>query len=203
VHATAESLSVMQARHAIDRADVVVLVLDGSEPLGAQDTHIAGYAQEALRPVVIAVNKWDLVEGREERAKAWSEDVRIRLKFLKDVPMVLVSAKTGQRVERILRSVDEVYAHASRSVTTPEINKWLQEEAERERRAPAKGGSIRLFYATQTGVRPPRFVLFCNDARRIHFSMRRRLENSLRERFGFGSAPMRLTFRSRREPAAR
>jgi GTP-binding protein len=203
VHQTAESLSVMQARHAIDRADVVVLVLDGSEPLAAQDTHIAGYAQEALRPVVIAVNKWDLVEGREQRAKAWGEDVRIRLKFLKDVPTVLVSAKTGQRVERILRSVDDVYASASRSVTTPEINKWLQEEAERERRSPAKGGSIRLFYATQTGVRPPRFVLFCNDARRIHFSMRRRLENSLRERFGFGSAPMRLTFRSRREPAAR
>ncbi|HJQ99577.1 MAG TPA: ribosome biogenesis GTPase Der [Candidatus Polarisedimenticolaceae bacterium] len=203
VQATAESLSVMQARHAIDRADVVVLVLDGSEPLSAQDTHIAGYSQEALRPVVVAVNKWDLVEGREQRAKAWAEDVRIRLKFLKDVPMVLVSAKTGQRVDRILRSVDEVYASASRSVTTPEINKWLQEEAARERRSPAKGGSIRLFYATQTGVRPPRFVLFCNDARRIHFSMRRRLENSLRERFGFGSAPMRLTFRSRREPATR
>jgi GTP-binding protein len=203
VHATAESLSVMQARHAIDRADVVVLVLDGSEPLGAQDTHIAGYAQEALRPVVVAVNKWDLVEGREERAKAWSEDVRIRLKFLKDVPMVLVSAKTGQRVDKILDRVDETYAQASRTVTTPEINRWLQEEAERERRSPAKGGSIRLFYATQTGVRPLRFVLFCNDARRIHFSIRRRLENSLRERFAFGSAPMRLTFRSRREPAAR
>jgi GTP-binding protein len=203
VHATAESLSVMQARHAIDRADVVVLVLDGSEPLAAQDTHIAGYAQEALRPVVVAVNKWDLVEGREQRAKDWSEEVRIRLKFLKGVPVVLISAKTGQRVERILKSVDEVHAQASRSVTTPEINRWLQEEAERERRAPAKGGSIRLFYATQTGVRPPRFVLFCNDARRIHFSMRRRLENSLRERFGFGSAPMRITFRSRREPAAR
>jgi len=203
VHATAESLSVMQARHAIDRADVVVLVLDGSEPLGAQDTHIAGYAQEALRPVVVAVNKWDLVEGREERAKAWSEDVRIRLKFLKDVPMVLLSAKTGQRVEKILDRVDETYAQASRTVTTPEINRWLQEEAERERRSPAKGGSIRLFYATQTGVRPLRFVLFCNDARRIHFSIRRRLENSLRERFAFGSAPMRLTFRSRREPATR
>jgi GTP-binding protein len=203
VHETAESLSVMQARQAIERADVVVLVLDGSEPLAAQDTHIAGYATDALRPVVIAVNKWDLVEGREARAKAWAEDVRIRLKFLKEVPVILVSAKTGQRVEQILRRVDAIYAEASRTVTTPEINRWLQEEAERERRSPAKGGSIRLFYATQTGVRPPRFVLFCNDARRIHFSIRRRLENSLRARFGFGAAPMRLTFRSRREPVAR
>jgi len=116
---------------------------------------------------------------------------------------VLLSAKTGQRVEKILDRVDETYAQASRTVTTPEINRWLQEEAERERRSPAKGGSIRLFYATQTGVRPLRFVLFCNDARRIHFSIRRRLENSLRERFAFGSAPMRLTFRSRREPGTR
>lgn len=203
VHETAESLSVMQARHAIERADVVVLVLDGSEPLTAQDTHIAGYALDALRPVVIAVNKWDVVEGRERRAKEWAEDVRVRLKFLKDVPVVFVSAKTGQRVVQILTRVDAVYADASRTVTTPEINRWLQEEAERERRSPAKGGSIRLFYATQTGVRPPRFVLFCNDARRIHFSIRRRLENSLRARFGFGAAPLRLTFRSRREPAAR
>jgi GTP-binding protein len=203
VDARAEKLSVMQARSAIERADVVVLVLDGSEPLAAQDTHIAGYALDALRPVVVAVNKWDLVEGREQRAKDWSEEVRIRLKFLKEVPLVLISAKTGQRVAEILRRVDVAFAEASRSVTTPEINRWLQEEAERERRSPAKGGSIRLFYATQTGVRPPRFVLFCNDARRIHFSIRRRLENSLRERFGFGGAPMRLTFRSRREPAAR
>lgn len=203
VHETAETLSVMRARQAIERADVVVLVLDGSEPLTAQDTHVAGYALEAQRPVVIAVNKWDIVEAREQRAKEWSEEVRIRLKFLKEVPLVLLSAKTGQRVDQILRRVDEVYGQASRTVGTPELNRWLQEEAERERRSPAKGGSIRLFYATQTGVRPPRFVLFCNDARRIHFSIRRRLENSLRERFGFGAAPMKLTFRSRRERASR
>ena len=203
VRATAESLSVMRTRQAMERADVVVLVLDGSEPLGAQDAHIAGYAADAARPVVVAVNKWDLVPGREEAAKAWTNDVRTRLKFMKEVPIVLVSAKSGQRVEKILDRIDEQYADASKRIATPELNRWLQEESERERRAPAKGGSIRLFYATQTGVRPPRFVLFCNEARRLHFSLRRHLENSLRERFGFRAAPLRLTFRSRRERAAR
>jgi GTP-binding protein len=199
VHHTAESLSVMRARQAIERADVVVLVLDGSEPISAQDTHIAGYAVEAARPIVVAINKWDLVEGREAKAKAWAEDIRIRLRFVKQVPVVLVSAKSGQRVTAILDRVDNVFAEASKRVSTPELNKWLQEEAEKERRAPAKGGSVRLFYATQTGIRPPRFVLFCNEARRLHFSLRRHLENSLRERFAFGGSPLRLTFRSRRE----
>jgi len=203
VHQVAESLSVMRARQAIERADVVVLVLDGSEPIAAQDTHVAGYAVEAAKPILVAVNKWDLVEGREAQAKAWADDIRIRLRFLKEVPVVLVSAKSGQRVPKILDRVQELYDAASQRVPTPELNRWLQEEAERERRAPAKGGSVRLFYATQTGIRPPRFVLFCNEARRLHFSLRRHLENSLRERFAFGASPLRLTFRSRRERPAR
>ena len=203
VHETAESLSVMRAHQAIERADIVVLVLDGSEPIAAQDAHIAGYAVEAARPVVVAVNKWDTVEGRETQAKSWEKEIRSRLRFVKEVPIVFVSAKSGQRVVKILDRVDEVYSSASKRVPTPELNKWLQEEAEKERRAPAKGGSVRLFYATQTGIRPPRFVLFCNEARRLHFSLRRHLENSLRERFAFGASPLRLTFRSRRERASR
>jgi len=202
VHQTAESLSVMRAHQAIERADVVVLVVDGTEPISAQDTHIAGYAVEAARPVVVAINKWDLVEGREDKAKAWAEEIRTRLRFVKEVPVVLVSALSGQRVTKILDCVDTLYADSGKRVATPELNKWLQEEAEKERRAPAKGGSVRLFYATQTGIRPPRFLLFCNEARRLHFSLRRHLENSLRERFAFGAAPLRLTFRSRREKSA-
>ncbi len=198
-----ESLSVMRARQAIERADIVVLVVDGSEPITAQDTHIAGYAVDASRPIVVAINKWDLVENREDRAKDWEQEIRERLRFVKEVPFVLVSAKSGQRVAKILDRIDELYADAGKRVPTPALNTWLQEEAAKERRAPAKGGSVRLFYATQTGIRPPRFVVFCNEARRLHFSLRRHLENSLRDRFGFGAAPLRLTFRSRRERAAR
>jgi len=203
VHETAESLSALRARQAIERADVVVLVLDGSEPIAAQDTHIAGYAVEASRPIVVAINKWDLVVEREVKAKDWEAEMRERLRFVKEVPFVLVSAKSGQRVAKILDHVDALYADASKRVATPALNNWLQVEAEKERRAPAKGGSVRLFYATQTGIRPPRFVIFCNEARRLHFSLRRHLENSLREHFAFGAAPLRLTFRSRRERTER
>jgi len=203
LHEAAESLSVMRARQAIERADVVVLVLDGSEPIAAQDTHIAGFAKDASRPIVVAINKWDLVEEREGKAKDWEASLRERLRFVKEVPFVLVSAKSGQRVAKILDRVDELYADSSKRVPTPALNTWLQEESVKERRAPAKGGSVRLFYATQTGIRPPRFVVFCNEARRLHFSLRRHLENSLRERFGFGAAPLRLTYRSRRQRTER
>jgi len=203
VHEKAESLSAHRAKSAIERADVVVLVLDGSEPITAQDTHIAGAAVDASRPIAVAINKWDLVENKEVEAKTWEADVRERLRFVKEVPFVFVSAKSGQRVAKILDRVDELFADAGKRVPTPALNHWLQDEAEKERRAPAKGGSVRLFYATQTGIRPPRFVVFCNEARRLHFSLRRHLENSLRERFAFGAAPIRLTFRSRRERAAR
>ncbi len=203
LHEAAESLSVMRARQAIERADIVVLVLDGSEPIAAQDTHIAGYAKDASRPIVVAINKWDLVEEREGKAKDWEAVVRERLRFVKEVPFVLVSAKSGQRVAKILDHVDELFADASKRVPTPALNTWLQEESAKERSAPAKGGSVRLFYATQTGIRPPRFIVFCNEARRLHFSLRRHLENSLRERFGFGAAPLRLTFRSRRQKQPR
>jgi GTP-binding protein len=203
LHEAAESLSVMRARQAIERADVVVLVLDGSEPIAAQDTHIAGFAKDASRPIVVAINKWDLVLEREGKAKDCEGTLRERLRFVKEVPFVLVSAKSGQRVAKILDRVDELFADSSKRVPTPALNTWLQEESVKERRAPAKGGTVRLFYATQTGIRPPRFVVFCNEARRLHFSLRRHLENSLRERFGFGAAPLRLTFRSRRERAER
>lgn len=198
-----ETLSVMRARKTIAVADVVVLVLDASEGIAAQDTHIAGYATDEAKPVVVAVNKWDVIESREEAAKTWERDIRSRLRFVKEVPMVFLSAKTGQRVTRILEEVDLLDACAAIRVPTPELNQWLHREAALERTGPAAGRSVRLFYATQTGARPPRFVMFCNDARRVHFSLRRHLENSLRERFGFGAAPIRITFRSRREREGR
>ena len=196
VQMRAERFSVAQARKNIDRCDVAILVLDASEPFAAQDAHVAGYVSDAFTPLVVAVNKWDLIEGREEQAKHWAAEVRHRLRFVKQAPMVLISAKTGQRVSRVLEHADELYAAAGIEVPTPEVNRWLQSVEHRPssagRRAP------RLLYATQTGTRPPRFVVFCNDPAKIHFSFRRHLENSLRERFEFGGAPIRLEFRSRR-----
>jgi len=203
VQAVVETLSVARARVSIERADVVALVLDAVEGIVAQDAHVAGYAHDALKPVAVVINKWDLVEDREEAAKVWTEEVRRRFPFLKEAPIVLVSARTGQRVSRILDTADDLYRHAGIRVPTPQLNRWLEREARAERGAPAGGKSVRLFYAAQTGTHPPSFVFFCNDARRIHFSLRRRLENSLRERFDLGPAPVRLAFRSRREAGGR
>jgi GTP-binding protein len=201
VRLSAEASSVVLARRSMERADVVVLVLDGSRELAAQDAHIAGYAVDAHRPMVVAVNKWDLVDERERAAKDWSERIRHRLRFAKEVPIVLISAKTGQRVERLLDLAGKVHAAGGIRVPTPELNRWLQDVSRSERAAPARGRSIRLYYATQTGVHPPRFVLFCNEPRHVHFSLRRFLLNSLRQRFGFGPAPIKLEFRARRRPA--
>ena len=197
--AVADSMSELRARKSIERADVAVLVLDAEGGFVAQDAHIAGYARESSKPLVIAVNKWDRLESREEAAKAWEADVRQRLRFTAGVPVAFVSALTGQRVSRLLTLVDEVHRQGGHRVTTPELNRWLQEVAKAERSAPARGKSVRLFYAAQTGSHPPRFLLFCNDARHVHFSLRRHLEKSLRERFGFGCVPLHLQFRSRRE----
>lgn len=195
---SAETLAVIHARKSIERSDVVVLVVDATQGLAAQDTHIAGYAFDCFRPILIAVNKWDLVESREGAAKSWEKEVRQRLRFVKEFPIAFVSAKSGLRTSKLLDHADALYEAGGRLVSTPELNRWLQAEAASERSAPARGGSIKLFYATQTGVHPPSFVLFCNDARKIHFSLRRHLDNSLRERFGFGPAPIHLRFRSRR-----
>jgi hypothetical protein len=192
-----------RARQSIEQADVVVLVLDGHGDFAAQDAHIAGYASEAAKPVIVTINTWDLVAEREAGAKAWESLVRDRLRFVKDVPVLFVSAKSGQRVFRILEIADDLHAAAALRVPTPELNRWLRGFAVVEREGPAKGRSLRLFYAAQTGVRPPRFVLFCNDARRVHFSLRRRIENEIRDRFGFGPIPLRLQFRSRRERQVR
>jgi GTP-binding protein len=122
--------------------------------------------------------------------------MRRRLRFANQVPMVLVSAKSGQRVLRILELIDEAHAAAGIRVPTAGLNRWLEEHGAGEPTARSRG-AFHLLYGTQTGIHPPTFVLFCNDPARLHFSGRRQLENSLRDRFGFGAAPIRLRFRGR------
>jgi len=197
-----EAQAVARTREAIRRSDVVVLVLDAGEGFATQDAHIAGYAQEAKRPLLVVVNKWDLAEGREEAAKRWEREIRERLRFAKEAPFLLISALSGQRVSRILDKVDEIHAAGGIRVPTAALNRWMQEVARREEAAPALGRSVKLFYATQTGVHPPRFLLFCSHPDKVHFSLRRFLENGLRERFGFGPAALELRFRGRRETSA-
>ena len=199
VKLSAEASSVLLARRSMERADVAILVLDGAEPFTAQDAHIAGYSRDAMRPTLVLVNKWDLVDEREQAAKDWAEEIRYKLKFSKEVPILFASALSGQRIVNILEIARQLYAYAGIRVSTRDLNRWLQKVARMESAAPARGRSIRLFYATQTGVHPPSFLLFCNDAKHVHFSLERFLKNNLRETFGFGPAPIRIRFKGRRE----
>jgi GTP-binding protein len=193
-----ERFSIVRAKANIERCDAAILVLAADDGIAAQDTHIAGYVHDALKPLVVAVNKWDLIEGREESAKKWAEDVSDRLRFAKQAPMILISALTGQRALNVLDRVDEVYACGSIQVGTPELNRWLEQAAAHQ--SHGRKQAFRVYYATQTGVHPPRFAIFCNDPAKAHFSLKRYLENSLRERFGFGASPIRMQFRPRRRP---
>jgi len=190
-----ERFSIVRAKANIDRADVVILVIDASNGIAAQDQHIAGYVHDAGKPIIAAVNKWDLIEDREEQAKRWEEDVRDRLRFARNTPMVLISALTGQRTDRVLEHARDVHAAGAIRVGTADLNRWLERAAATQQRAGKR--SFRVYYATQTGIHPPRFVIFCNDPKKGHFSVRRYLENNLRETFGFESAPIRLQFRPR------
>jgi GTP-binding protein len=193
-----EALSVGRTRRNVEQCDVVVLMLDATEELAAQDTHIAGMVRDAFKPMVVAVNKWDAVSEREQATRDWEERIRTRLRFAKEVPILSLSARSGQRVLKLLDRVDDVHRAAGIRVPTAELNRWLgRQELARPEGAPRS--ALRLFYATQTGTHPPRFVLFCNDPRKAHFSVRRQIENALRERFGFGPAPIRLEWRARRE----
>jgi len=203
VREAVERFSVQRTRQNIERCDVAVLVLDATESLAAQDAHVAGHILDALKPMVVVVNKWDLVEGREAAVKRWEERVRLRLRFTQGAPLVFASATSGQRVLKILDLVDDVYAAAGIRVPTQLLNRWLQAHPGSASTVRRREPGFRVYYATQTGVHPPSFVLFCNDPSRAHFSVRRRIENSLRRNFGFGPAPIRLDFRRRREARER
>lgn len=197
-----ERFSVDRARENIDRCDVAILILDASQALAAQDTHVAGYVLDASKPLLVAINKWDLVDEREQAARNWESEVRRRLRFARYVPMILVSARTGQRVMKLLDRVDELHAVADTWIRTVEFNRWVEDLVGAPGAAPARGHGFKIYYGTQTGTRPPTFLIFCNDPRKLHFSARRYLENSLRKRFGLGGAPIRMRFRGRRKERA-
>lgn len=198
VQLVVERFSVQRARKNIERCDVALLVLDASQELAAQDLHVAGYVRDAYKPMVVLVNKWDLLTEREEQAKEWEERIRYRMRFAKGVPLIFVSAESGQRVRKVLELVDEQFRLANIAVGTSELNRWLDEMRGRTEETVSSGRGFRLYYATQTGVRPPRFLIFCNNPGRMHFSTRRHIENRLRDRFGYGAVPIRIGFRGRK-----
>ena len=194
----AERYSTLRALHALSRADIAVLVVDAVEGLTAQDAHVAGYIIEEGKGLVIAVNKWDLVEEKTDRTfDQYVEWIRNEVPFLDFAPIVSISAKTGQRVGRVLEAAIDIWGERRKRISTGELNRVLSVATERTPPPPVRGHRPKLFYATQAAVAPPTFVFFASDASSVHFSYRRYLENRLREQFGFDGTPIRLVFRDR------
>jgi GTP-binding protein len=199
---TAERGSALMAVRSLERADAAVVVIDAGEGPTDQDVRVVALAQERGCPVVLAANKWDLVAGRgESHAREIEAAIRNALHFLPDAPLLHVSAKTGAGVARILPAAERAANTGRRRVPTAALNRWLREAVSRHEPAMAQRGSrrrpVKFFYATQVGVRPPTFVLFCTDPELVQPSYQRFLENRLREAFDLQGTPLRLRLRAR------
>jgi len=196
-----ESVSVLQAKRAIARADVVVLVLDSVEGPTDQDAAIAGIADKAGRGLIIAANKWDLMKGGGSgTSKAFDEELSRQMKFLDYAPVLHISAMTGERVPKLLEQIDRVADARRRRVPTGELNRFVEMVTSAHPPASKTSREVRVMYATQTNVAPPTFVFFTNVATTFHFSYERYLVNRLRESFGYEGTPIRIQVRARRAP---
>lgn len=190
-----EWYSVIRAMKAIDRADVVLLVLDATELVTAQDTHIAGYIQQAAKGIIVVINKWDLIENK--RKTEYTEYIQGRLKFLSYALILFVSAKVRQGIKKIMPLVSRVYQERLLHIPDEELNNVVR-EAVSAHVIPRKGKKeLKLSHVTQIGVKPPSFLFLVNDAKLVHFSYQRYLENKLREAFGFIGTPVRLIFKTK------
>jgi GTPase len=200
-----EEVSVLLAKRAIERADVVVLVVDATAGPTDQDAAIAGSVHEAGRGIVIVANKWDLMKQEgPDGSKVFDEKVRDSLKFVDYAPILHISALTGERTPKLLETIDKVAASRRHRVATPELNRFMAQVTAQH--APVSPGhrNVRVLFAAQTGVAPPTFVLFTNVATKFHFSYERYLENRLRETFDFVGTPLRIKIRKRsREGSSR
>jgi GTP-binding protein len=193
-----ERRGAMRAQATLKRADVAVLVVDATEGLADQDKHIAGYAHEHGHPIVIAFNKWDAVDRGEGRAEAIRAAVREALPALDYAPVVFLSAKTGERVGRLLEAMTAAYDASVRRIPTAELNRAVGEITLMTPPPGFQGRRLRIYYVTQVAVQPPEFVFFVNDPDLVHFSYERHLENELRRTFDIGPTPIRLRFKPRR-----
>jgi len=206
---TVERGSALMAVRSLERADVALVVIDAEEGFTDQDARVAGLARQRGRPTGVLANKWDRVQERSgPERKRLRDEIRNGLRFMADAPVLEVSARTGRGTVRILPLADELAQAGRREVPTAELNRWLQDATARHEPAMAQRGprkrAIKFFYATQTAVSPPTFVLFCTEPTAVSPSYRRFLENRLRERFGLTGTPVRLRLRARsREGGAR
>lgn len=194
-----EQYSVVRSLRAVDRSDVILMLIDATEGVTEQDKKIAGYAHDAGKGIVLIVNKWDLVNKDEKTINKFEETIREELSFMQYAPTMFISAKTGQRVHKILELVDFVAEQNSTRVTTATLNTLLREWVHLNPPPTDKGRRLKILYLTQVGVKPPTFVFFVNDPELMHFSYRRYLENQMRQHFGFEGTPIRIVVRQKNE----
>ena len=199
VKETVEYYSVLRSLKAIQRADVALLVLDGSKEIAEQDQKLAGYVDQAGRGLIVVVNKWDL-GGKTERARdKWLEKLGRYFPFTPYAPVVFVSALTGRRIDQLFPLIRQIWQEQHKRIATPLINELVQDALAVNPPPAPKGKRLKIYYATQPTVRPPTFVFFVNDPRLMHFSYRRYLENRLRESFSFSGTPIRIKLKPRQE----
>ncbi len=192
-----EKFSVLRATMAIERSDVCVIMIDAQEGVTEQDTKVAGLAHEAGKACVIVVNKWDVIEKDGKTMQRMEEDVRRDLSYMTYAPVLFVSALTGQRVDRLFTLIDNVVNQAAMRIPTGVLNQVLSDAQARVQPPTDKGKRLKIYYMTQIGVKPPHFVIFCNDAKLFHFSYQRYLENQIRGTFGLTGTPVRITIRQK------
>ena len=195
IYETTEKYSVMRAMKAIERTDVVLVVLNAEEGIIEQDKHIAGYAHEAGKAAVIVVNKWDAVEKDDRTMQQFTKKIRDHFQFMSYAPIVFVSARTKQRLHRLLPVVNHVAEQHAMRVQTHVLNDLIADAVAMNQPPGDKGKRLRINYATQVAVKPPTFVLFVNEPELMHFSYQRYLDNKIRNAFGFEGTPIRILTR--------
>ncbi len=192
-----EKISVLRAKMAVDRADVCLIMIDANEGITEQDEKIAGIAHEAGKASIICVNKWDLVDKDNNTTKEFTKKIYDALSYMTYAPILFLSAKTGQRIERLFEEINYVNMQSKLRVTTGMLNDVLADAVARVQPPSDKGRRLKIYYMTQSEVAPPTFVVFCNTAELFHFSYQRYLENCLRQTFGFKGTPIRMIIRQR------
>ena len=192
-----EKFSVLRAQLAIERADVCLIMIDAREGVTEQDTKIAGLAHEAGKASIVVVNKWDLIEKDDKTMDRMRKDVLRDLSFMSYAPVLFISALTGQRIQRLFELINFVNEQSSMRIKTGTLNDVLADAQARQQPPTDRGRRLKIYYMTQTGIRPPHFVVFCNDRELFHFSYQRYLENQIRSVFGLEGTPVRMTIRQK------
>ena len=199
IHEDLERYSIIRTVTAVERADVVVMVIDAAEGVAEQDAKIAGIAHERGKGVIIAVNKWDAVEKDAKTIYKMTEKIKQTLAYMPYAEFVFISAKTGQRLDKLFELIDMIIENQSMRIATGVLNEILAEAVAMQQPPSDKGRRLKIFYMTQISVKPPTFVVFVNDKKLMHYSYTRYIENQIRNAFGFRGTPLRFIIRERKE----